>query len=109
MPHGCNETGCRENEYERCHIAYGLTEGSPVMTQTRTFDPIEAKVSTVGKELPEIEVKVVNPDTGIECLPDEQGEMLCRGYNVMKGYYKNEAATVRLLTKMAGFIRAIWV
>jgi fatty-acyl-CoA synthase len=80
-------------------IAYGLTEGSPVMTQTRTFDPIEAKVSTVGKELPDIEVKVVNPDTGIECLPDEQGEMLCRGYNVMKGYYKNEAATREVVDK----------
>ena len=74
-------------------IAYGLTEGSPVMTQTRTDDPLEAKVSTVGKELPDIEVKVVNPETGIECGPEEQGEMLCRGYNVMKGYYKNEEAT----------------
>lgn len=80
-------------------IAYGLTEGSPVMTQTRTFDPIEAKVSTVGKELPDIEVKVVNPDTGIECQADEQGEMLCRGYNVMKGYYKNEAATREVIDK----------
>ncbi len=74
-------------------IAYGLTEGSPVMTQTRTDDPLEAKVSTVGKELPDIEVKVINPETGIECGPEEQGEMRCRGYNVMKGYYKNPVAT----------------
>jgi fatty-acyl-CoA synthase len=80
-------------------IAYGLTEGSPVMTQTRTDDPLEAKVSTVGKELPDIEVKVINPDTGAECAPDEQGEMICRGYNVMKGYYKNEAATRETVDK----------
>ncbi|MFC0876283.1 AMP-binding protein [Saccharicrinis sp. FJH2] len=74
-------------------IAYGLTEGSPVMTQTRTDDPLDARVSTVGKELPAIEVKVVNPETGEECAPDEQGEVCCRGYNIMKGYYNNEAAT----------------
>ena len=74
-------------------IAYGLTEASPVMTQTRTDDPIEAKVSTVGKELFGIEVKVVNPETGQECKPNEQGEVCCRGYNVMKGYYNNDDAT----------------
>ncbi|MBN2485104.1 MAG: AMP-binding protein [Bacteroidales bacterium] len=74
-------------------IAYGLTESSPVMTQTRTDDPIEAKVSTVGKELPYIEVKIVNPETGAECEPEQQGEVCCRGYSIMKGYYKNPAAT----------------
>lgn len=74
-------------------IAYGLTEASPVMTQTRTDDPLDARVSTVGKELPGIEVKVVNPETDQECAPDEQGEVCCRGYNIMKGYYNNEDAT----------------
>jgi fatty-acyl-CoA synthase len=78
-------------------IAYGLTESSPVMTQTRTDDPIEAKVSTVGKELPHIEVKVVNPETGIECAPDEQGEVCCRGYSIMKGYYNNPDATKEVI------------
>lgn len=74
-------------------IAYGLTEASPVMTQTRTDDPLDARVSTVGKELPHIEVKVVNPETGEICEPNVQGEVCCRGYNIMKGYYKNQEAT----------------
>ena len=74
-------------------IAYGLTEASPVMTQTRTDDPIDKKVGTVGQELPHIEVKVINPETGEECQTEEQGEVVCRGYNVMKGYYKNHEAT----------------
>ena len=69
-------------------IAYGLTEGSPVMTQTRAEDPIEVKVGTVGKELPGIEVKVWNPQTQAECAIGEAGELCCRGYNIMAGYYK---------------------
>jgi len=69
-------------------IAYGLTEASPVMTQTRTEDPIEVKVGTVGRELPNIEVKVWNPQTQQECALGEVGELCCRGYNVMGGYYK---------------------
>lgn len=78
-------------------IAYGLTESSPVMTQTRTDDPIEAKVGTVGKVLPFIEVKIVNPETGQECQPNEQGEVCCRGYSIMKGYYKNPTATSEVI------------
>ena len=78
-------------------IAYGLTEASPVMTQTKTDDPLEKRVSTVGKELENIEVKVVNPETGEECGPDEQGELCCRGYNVMKGYYKKPEATAEVI------------
>lgn len=74
-------------------IAYGLTEASPVMTQTSTNDPVEKRVSTIGKELPGIEVKILNPKTGSECVPEEQGELCCRGYNVMKGYYKNQKET----------------
>jgi fatty-acyl-CoA synthase len=86
-------------------IAYGLTESSPVMTQTRTDDPIEAKVTTVGRELPFVEVKVINPETGKECAPDEQGELCCRGYNIMKGYYKNEAATSEIIDAQ-GFLHS---
>jgi len=78
-------------------IAYGLTEASPVMTQTNTEDPLEKRVSTVGRELENVEVKVVNPETGEECAPDEQGELCCRGYNVMKGYYKNPEATAEVI------------
>ena len=78
-------------------IAYGLTEASPVMTQTRTDDPIEVKVGTVGRALPGIEVKVWNPETGKDCAIGEQGELCCRGYNVMKGYYKMEEETARVI------------
>jgi len=78
-------------------IAYGLTEASPVMTQTRTDDPIEVKVATVGRHLPGVEVKVWNPETGADCAVGEQGELCCRGYNVMKGYYKMPEETARVI------------
>lgn len=80
-------------------IAYGLTEGSPVMTQTRTDDPIEAKVSTVGKELPHIQVKIVDPATGLEAPANVQGEVCCLGYNIMKGYYKKPKETAEVIDK----------
>jgi fatty-acyl-CoA synthase len=78
-------------------IAYGLTEGSPVMTQTSTDDPIELRVSTVGQRLPGIEVRIVNPETNIEVPPGTQGEVVCRGYNVMKGYYGMPEATAQAI------------
>ena len=74
-------------------IAYGLTEASPVMTQTRTDDSLEVKVGTVGRELPNIRVKVWNPQTLRECAVGEVGELCCKGYNVMGGYYKMPAET----------------
>src|SRR5918999_1674689 len=74
-------------------IAYGQTESSPVITQTRTNDPIERRVSTVGRVLPETEVRIVDVDTGEDCSPGEQGELWTRGYLVMKGYYKMEDKT----------------
>ncbi len=74
-------------------ICYGLTEASPVMTQTRTNDRIEKRVETVGKPLPGIEIKLVDPKTGKQVPVGVQGEVCCRGYNVMKGYYKMEEAT----------------
>jgi len=80
-------------------IAYGLTEASPVMTQTVTDDPIEKRVSTVGRELPGVEVKVLDPETGDECGPEVQGELCCRGYNIMKGYYKMPEATAACIDK----------
>ncbi len=84
---------------------YGLTETSPGMTQSRTDDPMEIRATTVGKELPGIEVKVINPDTGKECAVGEQGEMCCRGYNVMKGYYKMPEATAEIIDK-DGFLHS---
>jgi fatty-acyl-CoA synthase len=74
-------------------IAYGLTEGSPVITQTSTDDPPELRATTIGKVQPEIEVRVVDPVTGKDCAPGQPGELCCRGYNVMKGYYRNPEAT----------------
>lgn len=74
-------------------IAYGQTESSPVITQTRTHDPIEVKVETVGKSLPNVEVKIVEPGTNREVPNGVQGELCTRGYHVMKGYFKNEEAT----------------
>ncbi|WP_421385473.1 AMP-binding protein [Bacillus salacetis] len=75
-------------------IAYGQTESSPVITQTRTDDPIELRVETVGRALPNVEVKIVQPGTDEEVPFGVQGELCTRGYHVMKGYYKNEEATV---------------
>ncbi len=74
-------------------ICYGQTESSPVITQTRTDDPIEKRTSTVGKPHPYVEVKVVDPATGKEVPQGEPGELCTRGYHVMKGYYNNEEAT----------------
>jgi len=74
-------------------VVYGLTESSPGMTATRTHNSPEARATTVGFEYPNVEVKIVNPENGEECADEEQGEVCCRGYNVMKGYYKNEEAT----------------
>jgi fatty-acyl-CoA synthase len=69
-------------------IAYGLTEASPVFTQTSVDDPIEKKVQTVGTAMPHIEVKIIDPNTGDTLGPAQTGEIVCRGYNIMKGYYK---------------------
>ena len=74
-------------------IAYGLTESSPVITQTRVNDDIDLRVSTVGRALPDVEVKMVDPETKQEVARGVQGELCTRGYHVMKGYYKNPAAT----------------
>jgi len=74
-------------------IAYGLTEASPGITLTPRHDSIELRTQTVGRALPHVEVKIVDPATGNECQTGEPGELCCRGYNVMKGYYKNPTAT----------------
>lgn len=78
-------------------ITYGQTESSPGITMTRATDPIELRVSTVGKALPNVEVKIVNPETGEEVLPGVQGELCTRGYHVMKGYYNMPDATAQAI------------
>jgi fatty-acyl-CoA synthase len=74
-------------------IAYGQTEASPVITQTRPEDSLERRVSTVGRALPNVEVKIVDPATREMVAPGVQGELCTRGYPVMKGYDKNPEAT----------------
>ncbi len=78
-------------------ICYGLTEASPVITQTRAHDDIQMRVETVGRALPGIEVKIADPKTGQTLGPGQQGEVCCRGYNVMKGYYNKPAETARAI------------
>ncbi len=78
---------------------YGLTECSPGMTQSTLKDSFEVRCTTVGREYPFTEVKVVNPETNEECPIGVQGEICCRGYLVMKGYYKNPDATAGVIDK----------
>jgi acyl-CoA synthetase (AMP-forming)/AMP-acid ligase II len=78
-------------------IVYGLTESSPGMTATTITDPPELRASTVGKAMPNVVVSVKDPETGKELSRGEQGELCCKGYNVMKGYYKNEEATAKAI------------
>jgi len=74
-------------------IAYGMTESSPGITMTPRDASVERRSQTVGKVLPELEVKIVDPATGVTRAEGERGELCCRGYNVMKGYYNNPEAT----------------
>ncbi|MCL2126432.1 MAG: AMP-binding protein [Oscillospiraceae bacterium] len=80
-------------------IVFGQTESSPGCTQSSTDDPVEVRVGTVGRPLPGVECKIVDPDT-YEDLPDEvTGEFVARGYNLMKGYYKMPEATAAAIDK----------
>ncbi|HTI50703.1 MAG TPA: AMP-binding protein [Planctomycetaceae bacterium] len=95
-----NELGARE-----VTIAYGLTEASPVITQTRTDDPLDLRVKTVGRVLPGFEVKLVDPGTGEKLGDDQQGELCCRGHGVMLGYYNMPEATARAIDS-AGWLHS---
>jgi fatty-acyl-CoA synthase len=74
-------------------ICYGMTETSPVSTQTRRDAPLDKQVSTVGRVHPHVEVKVVDPATGRTVPRGETGELCTRGYCVMLGYWNDEGAT----------------
>jgi fatty-acyl-CoA synthase len=89
-----DEMGCRE-----ITIAYGQTETSPVVTQSRVDDSLELRVETVGKALLGVELKIICPETG-RTLPDnEQGEICARGHCTMLGYYKNPEAMALALDR----------
>ncbi len=74
-------------------ICYGMTETSPVSTQSATDDPLDKRVSTVGRIHPHVEIKIVDPATGAVVPRGTAGELCTRGYCVMLGYWNNEAAT----------------
>jgi len=79
-------------------IAYGLTETSPGVTQTRRDATLEARTQTVGRALPEVELRVVDPLTGEDVAPGDRGELWARGYVVMKGYYNMPEQTAAAIT-----------
>ncbi len=74
-------------------IVFGQTEASPGCTQSRVDDPIDVRVNTVGRPLPGVECKIVDPETGKDLPDNTDGEFVARGYNIMKGYYKMPEAT----------------
>ncbi len=74
-------------------IAYGQTEASPVVTQTDIDDPLELRVETVGRPIPGVEAKIVDPQTGETLGEEQQGELCSRGHGVMLGYYKCSVET----------------
>ena len=76
---------------------YGLTEASPGMTQTYGTDPVELRVATVGPAFPGVEVAVLDPATNRRLPANAEGEVCCRGYNVMKGYYKMPEQTAAVI------------
>jgi fatty-acyl-CoA synthase len=79
-------------------IGYGLTEASPIITQTATTDDLEHRVATVGRILPGVEVRIVAPGS-LEPLPTgQQGELIARGHGIMKGYYNKPAETAAAIT-----------
>lgn len=78
-------------------IAYGLTEAAPIITLTSPDDTLERRVTTVGMPLPNVEVKIVDPETGQEMPPGGQGELWSRSFMNMKGYYNMPEATAATL------------
>jgi fatty-acyl-CoA synthase len=91
--------------FMRITSVYGLTESSPGMTQTRIDDPFEWRCQTVGRPYEHTEVAVIDPKTRKICADGEQGEICCRGYLVMKGYYKNPEATAEAVDA-SGFLHS---
>ncbi|MCY4659916.1 MAG: AMP-binding protein [Acidobacteria bacterium] len=74
-------------------ICYGMTETSPVSTQTRVDAPLDKRVGSVGQIHPHVEIKIVDPATGLVVPRGDRGELCTRGYVVMLGYWNDEAAT----------------
>jgi fatty-acyl-CoA synthase len=86
-----------EKMFMKVTSVYGLTEASPGMTHTRMDQSFEERCTTVGYEFEHTEVAVLDPETGQKCPVGVQGELCNRGYNTMKGYYKNPQATAEAI------------
>jgi len=84
-------------------ICYGLTECSPVTNQTATDDSLEVRCGTVGRPLPYVEVKIIDPETGKTVPMGEPGELCARGYLVMRGYYNKPEETAEIIDE-AGWL-----
>ncbi|WIX92985.1 AMP-binding protein [Amycolatopsis sp. DG1A-15b] len=82
---------------EQVTICYGMTETSPVSTQTRVDDSLELRVSTVGRVHPHLEIKLVDPATGRTVPRGEAGELCTRGYSVMLGYWNDPEKTAEVI------------
>ena len=80
-------------------ITYGETEASPACTMTKTDDPFDARIQTVGKAMPGVEVKIIDTETGKVQPLGVSGELCARGYNIMKGYYKMPDETAQAVDK----------
>ena len=78
-------------------IAYGMTETSPVSTQTSADDSLDKRVSTVGRVHPHVEVRIVDPETGDTVPRGQAGEFMTRGYSVMLGYWDDEARSTEAI------------
>lgn len=89
----------RDMHAEQITIAYGLTEASPVITQTRTTDPLELRVHTVGRVLPGVQVRIVDPGSGEVLGNDQSGELCARGHGVMLGYYNMPEQTAAAIDR----------
>lgn len=94
-----------EKMHLRVTSVYGLTETSPGMTQSRIDDDAEIRYTTVGRDYDFVDVKVLDPETRQEVSVGTQGEICCRGFNVMKGYYKNPKATAEVIDEN-GFLHS---
>jgi fatty-acyl-CoA synthase len=82
---------------EEVTICYGMTETSPVSMQTRADDSLERRVSTVGRVHPHLEVKIVDPDSGLTVPRGQPGELCTRGYSVMLGYWEEPEKTAEAI------------
>ena len=94
-----------EKMFMKVTSVYGLTEASPGMTASRIDDSFDVRCNTVGRDFEFTEVKVIDPETGEECPIGVQGEMCNKGYNTMKGYYKNPEATAEVIDRN-GFLHS---